>query len=117
MWRLLTHHHHQRLRGDQGNGDEIAQGVIGHALVQAWVDGQVGRLPHAQGETIWLGLGVLPVVALYPFVKRFSYWPQAVLGLAFNWGALVGWAAVRGTVELVIMTRRQFDEALRRNSV
>jgi 4-hydroxybenzoate polyprenyltransferase len=43
--------------------------------------------------TIWLGLGVLPIVALYPFVKRFSYWPQAVLGLAFNWGALLGWTA------------------------
>ena len=44
--------------------------------------------------TVWLGLGVLPIVALYPFVKRFSYWPQAVLGLAFNWGALLGWPAV-----------------------
>ena len=45
------------------------------------------------GTTIWLGLGVLPIVALYPFVKRFSHWPQVVLGLAFNWGALLGWAA------------------------
>lgn len=44
--------------------------------------------------SIWLGLGVVPIVALYPFVKRFSYWPQAVLGLAFNWGALMGWPAV-----------------------
>ena len=42
--------------------------------------------------TIWLGLGVLPIVALYPFVKRFSHWPQVVLGLAFNWGALLGLA-------------------------
>ena len=49
---------------------------------------------------ILLGLGVLPIVALYPFVKRFSYWPQAVLGLAFNWGALMGWAAVRGELGL-----------------
>ncbi|MGH6864764.1 MAG: 4-hydroxybenzoate octaprenyltransferase [Methyloceanibacter sp.] len=45
---------------------------------------------------VWLGLGVIPVVALYPFVKRVSHWPQAVLGLAFNWGALLGWAAVLG---------------------
>lgn len=44
--------------------------------------------------SIWLGLGVIPIVALYPFMKRISHWPQAVLGLAFNWGALVGWAAV-----------------------
>jgi 4-hydroxybenzoate polyprenyltransferase len=49
--------------------------------------------------TIWLGLGVIPVVALYPFVKRFSYWPQAVLGLAFNWGALLGWPAVLGRLD------------------
>jgi 4-hydroxybenzoate polyprenyltransferase len=46
--------------------------------------------------SIWLGFGVIPIVALYPFVKRISHWPQAVLGLAFNWGALVGWAAVLG---------------------
>jgi 4-hydroxybenzoate polyprenyltransferase len=44
--------------------------------------------------TILLGLAVLPIVALYPFVKRVSNWPQAVLGLAFNWGALLGWTAV-----------------------
>ena len=50
--------------------------------------------------TIWLGLGVLPIVALYPFVKRISHWPQAVLGLAFNWGALMGWAAVLGRLDL-----------------
>ena len=49
--------------------------------------------------TIWLGLGVLPIVALYPLVKRFSHWPQAVLGFAFNWGALMGYAAVIGRLE------------------
>ncbi len=49
--------------------------------------------------TICLGLGVLPIVALYPFVKRFSHWPQAVLGLAFNWGALMGWPAVLGRLD------------------
>jgi len=46
--------------------------------------------------SIALGLGVIPIVALYPFMKRISHWPQAVLGLAFNWGALMGWAAVVG---------------------
>lgn len=49
--------------------------------------------------TVWLGLGVIPIVALYPFVKRFSDWPQAVLGLAFNWGALLGWPAVLGRLD------------------
>jgi 4-hydroxybenzoate polyprenyltransferase len=49
--------------------------------------------------TIWLGLAVAPIVAAYPLVKRFSYWPQAVLGLAFNWGALMGYTAVLGRLE------------------
>ena len=33
------------------------------------------------------------IVAIYPFMKRITYWPQTVLGLAFSWGALMGWAA------------------------
>jgi 4-hydroxybenzoate polyprenyltransferase len=45
---------------------------------------------------VWVGIGSLPLVAFYPFMKRVTYWPQAWLGLTFNWGALVGWAAVRG---------------------
>lgn len=50
--------------------------------------------------SILLGFGVVPIVALYPFMKRISHWPQAVLGLAFNWGALMGWAAVMGSLGL-----------------
>jgi len=45
---------------------------------------------------VWVGLGSLFLVAGYPFMKRITYWPQAWLGLTFNWGALVGWAAVAG---------------------
>jgi len=40
----------------------------------------------------------LVLVVIYPTMKRFTYWPQVVLGLAFNWGALVGYAAVTGTI-------------------
>ena len=40
----------------------------------------------------------LGLVAIYPFMKRVTHWPQAILGLAFNWGALVGWAAVTGRI-------------------
>ncbi len=46
--------------------------------------------------TIWLGLASLFLVFTYPFMKRITYWPQAWLGLTFNWGALMGWAAVTG---------------------
>ena len=42
---------------------------------------------------IWLGILALLPVVIYPFAKRFTWWPQVFLGLAFNWGALLGWAA------------------------
>lgn len=48
--------------------------------------------------TIWLAIASLGLVALYPFAKRFTYWPQLVLGMTFNWGALVGFSAVTGGV-------------------
>jgi 4-hydroxybenzoate polyprenyltransferase len=49
-----------------------------------------------------VGLGVISllVVAVYPFAKRIIHWPQVVLGLAFNWGALLGWSAVTGGLAL-----------------
>jgi 4-hydroxybenzoate polyprenyltransferase len=49
---------------------------------------------------IIVGASSLILVALYPFMKRITYWPQAWLGLTFNWGALLGWAAVRGDISL-----------------
>jgi 4-hydroxybenzoate polyprenyltransferase len=49
--------------------------------------------------TVLLGIASLAVVAVYPFMKRFTYWPQTVLGLAFSWGALMGWAAAFGRLD------------------
>lgn len=46
--------------------------------------------------TVGLGASSLLLVALYPFAKRYTNWPQLVLGLTFKWGALVGWTAVTG---------------------
>jgi 4-hydroxybenzoate polyprenyltransferase len=48
------------------------------------------------GRTVLLGAASLLLVAIYPFMKRHTYWPQIVLGLAFSWGALLGWSAVTG---------------------
>ena len=50
--------------------------------------------------TVFTGAASLLIVAVYPFMKRITYWPQAVLGLAFNWGALVGWTAMHGALAL-----------------
>ncbi|MDP5346345.1 MAG: 4-hydroxybenzoate octaprenyltransferase [Paracoccaceae bacterium] len=48
---------------------------------------------------IALGIGSLGLVAIYPFAKRFTWWPQVFLGLAFNWGALLAYAAHAGRVD------------------
>ncbi|MBI1779314.1 MAG: 4-hydroxybenzoate octaprenyltransferase [Proteobacteria bacterium] len=44
------------------------------------------------------GLAIMLVVVVYPLAKRVTYWPQLVLGLAFNWGALMGWVAIHGRI-------------------
>ncbi|MGA7787213.1 MAG: 4-hydroxybenzoate octaprenyltransferase [Xanthobacteraceae bacterium] len=52
------------------------------------------------GFTIGLGVASLAIVVVYPFMKRITYWPQIVLGLAFSWGALMGWAAAFGRLDV-----------------
>ena len=47
---------------------------------------------------VMTGIASLLIVAIYPFMKRITYWPQIVLGLAFSWGALMGWAAAFGNL-------------------
>lgn len=48
--------------------------------------------------TIYLGVGSLVLVAAYPFMKRITWWPQAWLGLTFNWGVLMGYSATAGAM-------------------
>jgi 4-hydroxybenzoate polyprenyltransferase len=61
----------------------------------------LGLLVLIQFNRFAIGVGVasLGVVAIYPFMKRFTYWPQIFLGLAFSWGALMGWAGSRAALE------------------
>lgn len=74
------------------------------SLRQAWwfLIGQllVGLAILLQFNELTIGLGVasLVLVASYPFMKRFTYWPQFFLGLTFNWGALMGYAAVHENI-------------------
>lgn len=56
------------------------------------------------GYSRWLALLLLPVVVVYPLCKRFTYWPQVVLGIAFNWGMLMAWSDTRGAVPLAAIT-------------
>ncbi len=53
------------------------------------------------GTAILLGFGSLALVAAYPFMKRITWWPQAWLGITFNWGALMGYGAVTDEVTVV----------------
>src|SRR3982074_2178509 len=49
------------------------------------------------------GIASLVIVAVYPFMKRITWWPQVVLGLAFSWGALMGFAVTFGRIDLVAL--------------
>lgn len=50
--------------------------------------------------TVVLGIASLALVAIYPFMKRITWWPQLFLGLAFSWGALIGWTAQTAALSL-----------------
>jgi len=80
----------------------LARGDISNTQVMVFLGGQLavglGVLLQLNWHSILLGASSLSVVTIYPFMKRITHWPQAVLGLAFNWGALLGWSAVAGEV-------------------
>src|SRR5262249_50041054 len=48
--------------------------------------------------TVYAGIASLALVFTYPLMKRVTWWPQLFLGFTFNWGALLGWSAVRRTL-------------------
>jgi len=54
--------------------------------------------------TICLGLGSMLLAFTYPFMKRITYWPQLFLGITFNWGIIMAWAAINGNITLEIFT-------------
>ena len=64
------------------------------SLIGLWV------LSQFNSFAIMVGLASIPIIIIYPFMKRITYWPQLILGLAFNWGALLGWAAIKGDLAL-----------------
>jgi 4-hydroxybenzoate polyprenyltransferase len=66
----------------------VAQALVGLAVLL-----QFNRF------AIVTGIASLLIVAVYPFMKRITWWPQIVLGLAFSWGALMGFAAMFGRID------------------
>jgi 4-hydroxybenzoate polyprenyltransferase len=79
------------------SGQVSAKRAFGFLVLQAVVGFLV--LVSFNGFTIALGIASLLIVAVYPFMKRVTYWPQIVLGMAFSWGALMGWAAAFGRLD------------------
>ncbi|XP_070991971.1 4-hydroxybenzoate polyprenyltransferase, mitochondrial-like [Oncorhynchus clarkii lewisi] len=81
----------------------IAAGEITQMQALVFLGGQLslalGVLLCLNYYSIALGAASLSLVVTYPLMKRISYWPQLVLGLTFNWGALLGWSAVIGSCE------------------
>ncbi|WJZ80242.1 hypothetical protein VitviT2T_000176 [Vitis vinifera] len=63
----------------------------------------LGILLQLNNDSRILGASSLLLVFSYPLMKRLTFWPQAYLGLTFNWGALLGWSAVRGSLDPAIV--------------
>ncbi len=80
----------------------IPSGQVSAKQAAVWMALQAliafGVLLTFNAAAIGLGVASLVLVAIYPFAKRFTWWPQIFLGLAFNWGALLAWTAHTGSL-------------------
>ncbi|MEP7031046.1 MAG: 4-hydroxybenzoate octaprenyltransferase [Pseudolabrys sp.] len=77
------------------------QVTVGQATIFMLAQALIGLLVLIQFNrfTVMCGFASLIVVVIYPFMKRVTYWPQVGLGLAFSWGALMGWPAAFGRLD------------------
>jgi 4-hydroxybenzoate polyprenyltransferase len=71
----------------------VAQALVGLAV-----------LLQFNGFAVAVGVSSLAIVAVYPFMKRITYWPQVTLGLAFSWGALMGFAVILARIDMTALT-------------
>ncbi|MCL4146208.1 UNVERIFIED_CONTAM: hypothetical protein GTU68_031088 [Idotea baltica] len=79
------------------SGQTTVKAAVIWMIAQAFVSFLI--LLTFNAAAIRLGVLALIPVAIYPFAKRFTWWPQMFLGLAFNWGALLAWTAHTGRLE------------------
>lgn len=80
------------------SGQVTARAAVIWMLAQALVAAMI--LFTYNWLSVGLGVASLALVMIYPFAKRFTWWPQVFLGLAFNWGAILAYAAHAGRVDL-----------------
>ena len=78
---------------------------VAQALAFLVVQALIGLLVLLQFNrfAVMTGIASLIIVAVYPFMKRITWWPQVVLGLAFSWGALMGFAVILGRIDLTAL--------------
>lgn len=80
----------------------LVAGELSSADAWFFLGGQLGLglliLLELNWYSILLGASSLGLVIIYPLMKRITHWPQLVLGMTFNWGALLGWSATQGSV-------------------
>ena len=81
----------------------LASGALGVPQALGFLGAQcsvgLGVLLALPPYAVGLSFASVPLVGVYPLAKRVTHWPQAVLGLTFNWGALVGYAAVHNSCD------------------
>ena len=77
------------------------QVTVAQAMIFLVAQALVGLVVLLQFNRFAIATGIasLAIVAVYPFMKRVTYWPQVVLGLAFSWGALMGFAVLLGRID------------------
>ncbi|KAH8796866.1 4-hydroxybenzoate polyprenyl transferase [Flagelloscypha sp. PMI_526] len=87
----------------------LARGDV--SMTQAWIF-LIGQLAFGLAillaaelnyNSLLLGVAGLGINIVYPFMKRITYWPQLILGFAFNWGIVIGWCAVTNTLDLNVV--------------
>ncbi|KAK9809824.1 hypothetical protein WJX73_010476 [Symbiochloris irregularis] len=85
----------------------LAAGTLSTTQAAVFLGAQLvaglGILVQLNEYSIVLGASSLALVFTYPLMKRITFWPQAFLGLTFNWGALLGWAAVQGSCDWLVV--------------
>lgn len=93
-------------RVDRTKTRPLARGAITQGDALVFLSAQLGLgcliLLQLNWYSIVLGASSLGLVIIYPLMKRITNWPQLVLGMTFNWGALLGWSAIQGDLSLAV---------------